>query len=223
MTPRTLLLGLVPVCIALACGATTAATLDAEPSGARTPTATAAPVSGLRLTTVQLARLGTLAAPSDTGGSIDRGPGCAQDATGESTEVVRQRVEAELPAAFQRELASARLGSARFAAAASGLEVGAFVNDLSARVCHVSGDAWRGSFYVQVSWQVAQRRSGQTLYQASTAGFYDHAEASAATSAAAGLREAFAMSIRNLLTDPRLAVVLQPETDDETLAIAPPN
>ena len=227
MNLRTRLPGLLTVCIALACGGAVAATLDAEPLGTRPPTtaatATAAHAPGLRLTAVRLARLGTLAAPSDTGGSIDRSPGCAQDATGESTEAVRQRVEAELPAAFQRELAGARLGSARFTTAASGLEVGAFVNDLNAHVCHVGGDAWRGRFYVQVSWQVAQRRGGQTVYQASTAGFFDHTEASAATSAAAGLREAFAMSIRNLLADPRLAAVLQPaETDDETLASALP-
>ena len=207
---------LLALAATLACAASMAAPLaDAEKpaSGATT----------LQLTSVRLAGLRTLAGPTDTGGSIEFGPGCVAGAPGESHEGVRQRVAADLPRAFQRELVSARLGSARYAAVAGDLEVNAFVNDVTARVCHTDDGAWRGRFYVQVSWQVAQRRTGQTVYQASTTGFFDHMEASAATSAAAGLREAFAMSIRNLLTDQRLAAVLQPaETDDETLASALP-
>ena len=214
LPPRLLALG-----IALGCAASMAAPL----AEAEKPVESTLAPAGLRLTAVKLASVGTWLAAADSGGSGEAGPGCVAGAPDASGELIRQRVEADLPQAFQRELVNARIGSPRYEAMSSGLMVSAFVNDLKARVCNVGAGAWRGRFYVQVSWHVAQRQSGETLYQASTTGFFDHKEASASTSAASGLSEAFAMSIRNLLTDQRLAAVLQPtESEEETLASAVP-
>lgn len=201
---------------ALACAHGMAATTaDVEP--------TAPAGAGPSLTSVRLATLRSLAAPADAGGSVDTGPGCLARAAVESNDAVRRRVESELPRAFAQEWANARVGSARFAKVSAGLEASAFINDLTARVCHVGDAAWRGRFYVQVAWQLVQRGSGQTVYMASTHGFFDQKEATAGTTSAAGLREAFAVAIRNLVADPRLASVLQPaDSDEERLASALP-
>ena len=205
--------------LAMACAHGIAAVAsDAERVGAATETG-----AGPSLKSVKLATLRSLAAPADAGGSVDTGPGCSIGAAIESNDAVRLRVEAELPNAFAREWANARVGSARFAKVSAGLEATAFVNDLTARVCLVGDAAWRGRFYVQVAWQLVQRGSGQTVYMASTTGFFDQKEAAVGTTSAAGLREAFSVAIRNLVTDPRLASVLQPaDSDEERLASALP-
>ena len=61
---------------------------------------------------------------------------------------------------------------------------------------------------MQVGWQVVSPDTGHIVYQASTEGSF-MLNGPQRMPTAAGLREAFAVSVRNLLSDRRFASALQ--------------
>ena len=144
----------------------------------------------------------------DRVGALHSGAACDAKADREWSDLIRQRVEADLPRVFEEEMGKAGGTAVGLAAQAAPLRVQAFLNNLDIEVCQASAGAWQGGFYVQVGWQVVSPDTGHVVYQASTEGsFMLNAPQRMAT--AAGLREAFAVSVRNLLSDRRFASALQ--------------
>jgi hypothetical protein len=186
----------------------------AAETGQAVALSTVSPSNSVKLTSVA-----TAFASGDQIGEIQAGPQCTSSAPREWSELVRQRVETELPMAFEAEMAKASLAANHRAGMAGDLDVKAFVNDLTLRVCDAGKGAWRGGFYVQVGWQVTRRDTNRLVYQASTAGFFDRDPSRAALTSAYGLREAFAASVRNLLADQRFASILQ-TSDEQSRTVA---
>lgn len=133
----------------------------------------------------------------------------------EWSELLQRRVGIELRQAFNDELGRANYSSPSNALRPA-LEVSAFLNDFDMRVCHVGTGRWRGGFYVQLTWKVQESNSGRVLYEASTDGSYTSAGVQTA-SAAAGLREAISVAVRNLLSERRFVSVLQPQAASASL------
>jgi hypothetical protein len=157
---------------------------------------------------VKLAHVSSVYVSGDEIGEIRTGPGCDSSTPREWSELIRQRVEAELPKAFAQEMAQAEFAAGRRAGAADALEVRAIVNKLGVHACNLGEGAWRGGFEVQVSWQVVRRGTKRTVYQASSTGSSNHESAAASLSSAAVLREAFAVSVRNLFADRHFAALV---------------
>ena len=140
-------------------------------------------------------------------GAVRSGAACGVAVGREWSELIRSRVEAELPQVFAEEMAQA--APAAHAPAGAPLQVQAFLNDIEVELCDAGAGAWRGGFYVQLSWQVVSPESGKVVYQASTEGSYSLAEPRR-VAAAAGLHEAMAVAVRKLLVDRRFSAMLQP-------------
>jgi hypothetical protein len=149
-------------------------------------------------------------------GALRTGGACDAISDREWSELVRQRIETELPKAFHDEMTHAR---GLFPAAADGapLRVQAFLNNMDVQLCQAAS-GWQGGFYVQVSWQIVSPDSGQVVYQASTEGSFALNEPQRIATVT-GLREAFGVAARNLLADPRFAALLQ-NADQRRLALA---
>jgi hypothetical protein len=141
------------------------------------------------------------------------GPECASNIPREWNALIRQRVETDLADVFRKEFASLKNVSGSNAGLLAGAEVNAFVNDLDIHVCKMGAGVWHGDFNVQVSWQVLSTNSGRMLYQASTSGTYSREQAQTSVSAAAGLRQAMTVAVRNLLEDRRFASLLRAPQD----------
>ena len=149
-------------------------------------------------------------------GTLHSGAACGATADREWSELVRQRVETELPNAFRDEMAEARRLLPAPAGGAAPLRVQAFLNNIDVQVCQAAAGAWQGGFYVQVSWQIVSPDSGQVVYQASTEGsFMLNQPQRMAT--ATGLREAFGVAVRKLLADRRFVALL---ADPHRVALA---
>jgi hypothetical protein len=157
---------------------------------------------------VTLASVKTAFATGDRIGLIRSGPDCTSNTTREWSELLRRRVETDLPMVFRDELAKAKVLSITSAGSPGGTKVNAFVNDVDLQICNVGQGAWHGNIRVQVKWQVVSG-VGRVIYQASTDGSFARNEAESSTSAVSGLREAFAVSVRNLLADRRFVSALR--------------
>jgi len=140
-------------------------------------------------------------------GALHAGRACAAASEREWSELVRQRVESELPKVFQSEMSRAG-GLFPVAPGGAPLRVQAFLNNIDVQVCQAAAGAWQGGFYVQVSWQIVSPDSGQLVYQASTEGSFTLNEPQRMPTAS-GLREAFGVAVRNLLADRRFVAMLQ--------------
>jgi len=141
-------------------------------------------------------------------GALHSGAACDAKVDREWSDLIRQRVEADLPRVFDEEMSKAGAMPAGLAANTAPLRVQAFLNNMDIEVCQASLGAWQGGFYVQVGWQVVSPDTGHTVYQASTEGSFT-LDAPRRIATATGLREALAMSVRNLLSDRRFASALQ--------------
>ncbi len=133
----------------------------------------------------------------------------------EWSELLQRRVGTELQEAFKDELAQANYSSS-VNASRPALSVSAFLNDFDMQMCHVGVGGWHGGFYVQVTWKVQDASSGRVLYEASTDGSYKSTGVQT-TPAAAGLREAVSVAVRNLLSERRFVSVLQPQAASASL------
>jgi hypothetical protein len=145
--------------------------------------------------------------------TVQFGPECASNIPREWNALIRKRVETDLADVFRKEIASVKNVSSANAGLLAGAEVNAFLNDLDIHVCKLGAGVWRGDFNVQVSWQVLSTNSGRMLYQASTSGTYSREQAQTSVSAAAGLRQALTVAVRNLLEDRRFASLLRAPQD----------
>jgi len=180
----------------------------AETPTVKTVEAKPLPVAYASVTTrgAVLSELHTAFAEGDRIGTLRSGSGCTTATERGWSPLVQRRVEGELAQVFNDELARhARLPAG---SAAAPVRVQAFLNDMDVQVCQAATGAWQGGFYVQVSWQVVSTESGQIVYQASTEGSFTLKQPQHVATAA-GLREAFAMSVRNLLADRRFTAMLQ--------------
>lgn len=138
-------------------------------------------------------------------GTLHAGAGCAPDTERNWSQLMGRRVDAELPQAFQGELARLSRGAGNPVPA---LQVQAFLNDMDIAVCRAGGGAWSGGMYVQLGWQIVEPETGRVVYQASTEGSYFQ-PATQRTEGSAALRQAMAVAVRNLLADRRFARLLQ--------------
>jgi hypothetical protein len=144
----------------------------------------------------------------DRVGELHSGAACDTAADRGWSELIHQRVQSELPAVFRDEVSRAGGLLGETATDGAPLHVQAFLNNLDAQVCQAASGAWQGGFYVQVSWQIVSPDSGHVIYQASTEGSFMLSEPQRLPTAA-GLRQAFGVAVRNLLSDSRFAALLQ--------------
>jgi hypothetical protein len=151
-------------------------------------------------------------------GVLQSGPNCQEQTERGWSELLAQRVDAELPRAFEQEMS--RTGGLAAAASAGGqpLRVQAFVNKLDIHVCQAASAMWTGGFQVQIGWQVMSADGTQVLYRASTEGSYklDHPQRMLTADA---LREAMAAAVRQLVAEPRFASLLKPQ-DAPVISVA---
>jgi hypothetical protein len=173
-------------------------------------------VAGTTTRTAVLADLRSAFADGEHIGALRTGGACDASTDREWSELVRQRVDAELPKAFNDEMTHAR-GLFPAATGAAPLRVQAFLNNIDVQLCQAAG-AWQGGFYVQVSWQIVSPDSGQVVYQASTEGSFSLNEPQRIATVT-GLREAFGVAARNLLADPRFGAMLH-SADQRRVALA---
>ena len=149
-------------------------------------------------------------------GEVRAGTDCSEVVEREWSDLIRQRVALDVPRVFSEQLAIAHYTASEHSRGKP-LEVSAFVNGMDLKICRAEQGTWHGGIYVQVSWQVRSPETGRIVYQASTEGSYILGEPRR-VSAAAGLREAFAVSVRNLLADRRFAALLQHRDADGHVA-----
>ena len=152
-------------------------------------------------------------------GQLHAGANCNEVVEREWSDLIQQRISAELPRVFSEQLGRANYSSGGEQGQGKPLEISAFINDIDMKICRGSQGAWQGGIYVQVGWQLISSTSGRVLYQASTEGSYVLSEARR-VSAGSGLREALAVSVRNLLADGRFAAVLRQQDHDGRVAAA---
>lgn len=153
-------------------------------------------------------------------GTVHGGADCTASSDREWSELIRQRVEAEVPQAFREELMKAQISPTSSRTKAAPLKVHAFLNNMDVEVCQAGAGAWQGGFYVQVGWQIVSPDTGRVIYQASTEGSFSLNEPKR-VSTASGLRQALGVAVRNLLADRRFAAMLQ-QNDQRRLALADP-
>ena len=147
-------------------------------------------------------------------GSVHGGSDCSASGDREWSQLIRRRIETEMPQVFREELAKATPAAVSKGAP---LKVEAFLNDIHVDVCQAAAGAWRGEFYVQVGWRIVAPDSGRVIYQASTEGSFTHASPQRASSATA-LRQAFGVAVRSLLADRRFVAMLQDNAPQLALA-----
>jgi hypothetical protein len=172
------------------------------------PMPTVALRSAEPMRTAVLKEIDSAFALGDRIGEVRAGAECNEVAEREWSDLIRERVAQDLPRVFGEQLANANHITASESTHATPVEVSAFVNSMDLKICRAARGSWQGGIHVQVTWQVVAADSGRILYRASTEGAYALNEPRRA-SAAAGLREAFAVSVRNLLADRRFATLLQ--------------
>jgi hypothetical protein len=143
---------------------------------------------------MKLTSVSTALTEGDVVGSVQSGEQCASAEPREWSELLRNRVEVDLPLVFQDEL-----NKAQGASWPGNMEVQAFVNNLQISVCNLGQGTWQGGFNVQVSWQVMQ--NNRIVYKATTSGVVEKTKNQKSPSGTASLREAFAVAIRGLLAD----------------------
>ncbi|WP_280152874.1 hypothetical protein [Piscinibacter sp. XHJ-5] len=167
----------------------------------------------------ELTELRTAFNEGDRIGTLHAGADCASAADREWSQLIRQRIEAEVPQVFREELARLQAASPGGAQAAP-LKVQAFLNNIEVDLCQASAGAWQGGFYVQLGWQMVAPDTGKVVYQASTEGAYSLA-APQRISTAAGLRQAVGVAVRNLMSDRRFAAALQQDSQRRFALAAP--
>jgi hypothetical protein len=170
---------------------------------------------------VRLASVSVAYAAGDAIGAIQSGPDCSTSTAREWSELIQRRVETELSRAFREEMAKTSPAMLRGAASRGDLNVKALVNDMKVQLCDLGKGAWRGGFQVQVGWQLMRRDGRSPVFQTTTAGSFDGHRSEQTQSAGAGLREAFAHSVRQLLANPQFVAALKlPPATDANLADA---
>ncbi|HEX6708245.1 MAG TPA: hypothetical protein VF169_26160 [Albitalea sp.] len=167
-----------------------------------------------------LTDLGSAFIEGDRIGSVHAGTNCNASVERGWSELIRQRVDAEISQAFRDELG--RTQSFRTAPAGMGapLTVQAFLNDMDVEVCGAGAGAWKGGFYVQVGWQIVSPE-GKVIYRASTEGSFLQPSAQR-VSTASGLRQAVGVAVRNLLADRRFTALLEEQGSQRRVALADP-
>jgi serine protease Do len=164
-----------------------------------------------------LTELRTAFNEGDRIGTVHAGANCASAADRGWSQLIRQRVEAEVSQVFRDELA--RLQPASSGARAAPLKVQAFLNNIDVDLCQAAAGAWQGGFYVQLGWQIVAPASGKVVYQASTEGSYSLASPQR-MSTANGLRQAIGVAVRNLMSDRRFAAALEQNEPQRHMALA---
>lgn len=196
-----------------------AAAEPVAPQAEATHRAAANRAADTRLPTVTLTGVRTPFALGDRIGVIQSGPDCQSNTSREWSELLRRRVETDLPEVFREEVAKTKIASIATADMPSGANIQAQVNALDVRLCDLGKGVWHGSFHAQVSWQVVTGGTGRVVYQTSTHGSFTRSQTEAPASAGSGLRQAFAASVRNLLADQRFVAALR-TPDDQSRAVA---
>jgi uncharacterized protein (DUF2249 family) len=142
-------------------------------------------------------------------GTLRSGANCELTSDRLWSELVKQRVEAELPRAFDDELIKAAAKNPHLGVAdgVAPLRMQALLNKIDFHVCQGPAGAWRGGFTVQVTWQVLDPESDRVLYQGSTSGAFTLNEFKRIPTAH-GLHDAFGVASRKLLADRRFAAAL---------------
>lgn len=141
-------------------------------------------------------------------GEVLAGPGCGKAVELGWSDLIGERIALDLPHVFSEQLAQANYTNGGGIGEGKPVEVTAFVNDMAVTICRAAQGNWHGAIYVQVSWQVLSPESGRAIYQASTEGSFALNEPRRG-SAAAALRVALAVSVRNLLADGRFVALLR--------------
>jgi hypothetical protein len=130
---------------------------------------------------------------------------------------MQRRVETELSQAFRDELGEAASGPG----APSAMNLKALVKGMQVQLCDLGLGAWRGDFQVQIDWRLTRGDSRQALIQTTTSGRFDGERNARIKTTGAGLREAFAQSVRALLANPQfVAAVKAPPASGSRLADA---
>jgi hypothetical protein len=202
--------------------AVVALSATAEPSAPplEVPHSSAAKSSAApRLPAVSLTGVRTTFAQGEHIGVIQSGPNCQSNTTREWSDLIRRRVESDLPEVFREEVSKTHIASIAAAGMPSGTNVQAVVSALDVRLCDLGKGVWRGSFNTQVSWQVVTAGTGRVVYRTSTRGAFTRGSNEVPANSATGLRQAFAASVRNLLADQRFVAALR-APDDQSGAIA---
>jgi serine protease Do len=167
---------------------------------------------------MKLTEMRTAFNEGDRIGTVHAGANCANAADREWSQLIRQRIEAEVSQVFREELGRLQPVSSGGAKAAP-LKVQAFLNNIDVDLCQAAAGAWQGGFYVQLGWQIVAPDSGKVVYQASTEGSYSVASPQR-MSTANGLRQAIGVAVRNLMSDRRFAATLQRNDSQRRLALA---
>ncbi len=158
---------------------------------------------------VVVSQVRTVFTDEDRIGTLRSGANCELASDRLWSELVKQRVDAVLPRAFDDELIKAAAKNPHLGVAdgVAPLRMQALLNKIDVHVCQGPAGAWRGGFTVQVTWQVLAPESDRVLYQGSTSGAFTLNEFKR-MSTARGLHEAFGVASRKLLADRRFAAAL---------------
>ncbi len=137
-------------------------------------------------------------------GTLHAGAGCAPDTERHWSQLLGRRIDAELPQAFQEELARLTHSAGNPVAP---LQVQAFLNDMEIAVCRAGGGAWNGGMYVQLGWQIVEPETGRVVYQASRG--RTSSSPRSGPQAPSPFARPSRWPVRNLLADRRFARLLQ--------------
>ena len=154
---------------------------------------------------VQLSDVRSALAEGEHVGTLRSGADCGTVADRGWSELMQQRVASELPAVFRDEVSKA---GGLLPVDGAPLRAQAVLSKLDYQVCQAGAGTWRGSFAVQVGWELVSSASGQVVYRASTEGAFTQSAAQRLPTAHA-LREALAAAAHRLVTDQRFAAALQ--------------
>lgn len=141
-------------------------------------------------------------------GEVRAGPECDEVVELGWSDLIGERIALDLPQVFSEQLSQANYTAGGGIGEGKPVEVTASVNDMALQICRGTQGKWHGAIYVQVNWQVLSPESGQAVYQTSTEGSFVLYEPRR-SSAAAALRVALAVSVRNLLADGRFVALLR--------------
>src|SRR5258706_3445520 len=102
----------------------------------------------------------------DLVGALHSGAACDKLAQREWSDLIKQRIEAELPRVFNDEMS--KVGGLLAGPKSNGapLQVQPFLNNLDIQVCQPPAGKWQGGFSVQVGWQIVPPDSAQPASQA---------------------------------------------------------
>lgn len=140
----------------------------------------------------------------DSLGMVRTEASCSKSTERDWSDLIAQRVEADLHDVFREQLAYSGLANA---GQAESIEVAPFVSDLRIDLCSLGRAGWHGDIVVQISWTVSTASPRRVVYQASTSGTMKQLHP-ADGSAIKGLRGALTLAVQELFNDGRFVEML---------------